>query len=101
MQRQFTIELRVDYADNEKNGVMKTAIAQCARHAYATACLLSDGQEPTVAVFSEDFFVGKEDIALMLDAVGEAMKDVKQSEAGVSQELLEAFNESKANGKHE
>ena len=90
-QRQFTIELRVDYADEEKNAIMNTQLARQARHLLATATLLSDGQTPTIAAFSEDFFVGKAEIDLMLDAIGEGVKDMKAGEDSVSQELLDAF----------
>ena len=90
-QRQFTIELRVDYADEEKNAIMNTQLARQARHLLATATLLSDGQTPTIAAFSEDFFIGKAEIDLMLDAIGEGVKDMKPGEDSVSQELLDAF----------
>ena len=90
-QRQFTIELRVDYADEEKNAIMNMQLARQARHLLATATLLSDGQTPTIAAFSEDFFVGKAEIDLMLDAIGEGVKDMKAGEDSVSQELLDAF----------
>ena len=65
MQRQFTIELRVDYADPAKNEPMKQALLKSARQIQATATLLSDGQKPDIAIFSEDFFVGKEVLDLM------------------------------------
>ena len=90
-QRQFTIELRVDYADEEKNAIMNMQLARQARHLLATATLLSDGQTPTIAAFSEDFFIGKAEIDLMLDAIGEGVKDMKPGEDSVSQELLDAF----------
>ena len=90
-QRQFTIELRVDYADEEKNVIMNMQLARQARHLLATATLLSDGQMPTIAAFSEDFFIGKAEIDLMLDAIGEGVKDMKAGEDSVSQELLDAF----------
>ena len=90
-QRQFTIELRVDYADEEKNAIMNMQLARQARHLLATATLLSDGQTPTIAAFSEDFFIGKAEIDLMLDAIGEGVKDMKAGEDSVSQELLDAF----------
>ncbi len=90
-QRQFTIELRVDYADEEKNAIMNMQLALQARHLLATATLLSDGQTPTIAAFSEDFFIGKAEIDLMLDAIGEGVKDMKAGEDSVSQELLDAF----------
>ena len=90
-QRQFTIELRVDYADEEKNAIMNMQLARQARHLLATATLLSDGQTPTIAAFSEDFFIGKAEIDLMLDAIGEGVKDMKAGEDSVSQELLDAY----------
>jgi hypothetical protein len=57
MQRQFTIELRVDFADSEKLGPLKQVLQQAARHAYATAQLISDNPKSTqIAIFSDDFF---------------------------------------------
>src|SRR5258708_17176205 len=46
MQRQFTVELRVDYADSAKNDAMKIALQAAARHIYATALLLADDVKP-------------------------------------------------------
>ena len=72
MQRQFTIELRVDYADSEKNAAIKTTLQQCARRAFATANLLADNPKATqVAIWSDDFFSGHEEIALLEDVLGE------------------------------
>ena len=72
MQRQYTLELRVDFADNEKNGAMKETLQQCARRAFATANLLADNPKATqVAIWSDDFFSGHEEIALLEDVLGE------------------------------
>jgi hypothetical protein len=86
MQRQFTIEVRVDYADADKNAVMKETLQACARHAYATAVLLNDGVKAQVAIFSDDFFSGHEEIMLLddtiqkgIDAVGGADEADKPS----------------------
>ena len=91
MQRQYTIELRVDYADVEKNPIMRKAMAQAARHVLATASLLSDGQEPKVVMFSDDFFTGHEEIPLMADVLGAAIDKHGGQETGVSDELLKAM----------
>lgn len=88
MQRQFTIELRVDYADPAKNEPMKQALLKSARQIQATATLLSDGQKPDIAIFSEDFFVGKEVLDLM-----QYVKTTDGDEEGVSSELLAAMKE--------
>jgi hypothetical protein len=88
MQRQFTIELRVDYADPAKNEPMKQALLKSARQIQATATLLSDGQKPDIAIFSEDFFVGKEVLDLM-----QYVKTTDGDEEAVSSELLAAMKE--------
>lgn len=93
MQRQFTIELRVDYADNGKNEAMRIAVAQAAQHIYAKANMLKDSQKPQIAAFSDDWFSGREEIEVIpgtiqqgLDAIGEAT-----AEDAPSAELLAAF----------
>ncbi len=94
MQRQFTIELRVDYADNDKNEVMRKALQHAARHVYATAVLLADGIKPQVAVFSDDFFSGHEEIKLMDDVIQQGLDETVETapEGGdtISSELLSA-----------
>lgn len=95
MQRQFTVELRVDYADNDKNEIMRKALQHAARHVYATAVLLSDGVTPQVAVFSDDFFSGHEEIKLMDDVIqnGLEVTDMAGTEETVSSELMSAMRE--------
>ncbi len=63
----FTIELRVDYSDEEKNDVIKEAIKVAAKHVYTTALLISEKRKPQVAVHSSDFFAGTEEIELADD----------------------------------
>lgn len=98
MQRQFTIELRVDYADPEKNAAIKTTLQQCARRAFATANLLADNPKATqVAIFSDDFFSGHEEIALLEDVLGEVNDDNVNSDevtgGAVSSELMGALKD--------
>jgi aminopeptidase N len=91
MQRQFTVELRVDFADPDKLPAMKKVLQQAARHAFATAQLISDNPKLTqIAIYSDDFFSGHEEIKLLddaiqegLDATGEALPDAAE---GVSAE---------------
>jgi hypothetical protein len=74
MQRQFTIELRVDFTDPEKLPALKKVLQQAARHAYATAQLISDNTKLTqVAIFSDDFFSGHEEIKLLDDTIAEGL----------------------------
>lgn len=92
MQRQFTIEIRVDYADNGKSDVMKKAMQQAARHVYATATLLADGVRPQVAVFSDDFYTGHEEIALLEDTITKGIEAIQATDEQevISAELLGA-----------
>jgi hypothetical protein len=96
MQRQFTIELRVDYADSEKNIEMKKALQHCARHALATAALLADGVKPQVAIFSDDFFSGNEEIRLLDDEIQQGLDGLDgtavEEGSGFSSELMDAVS---------
>jgi hypothetical protein len=87
------MELRVDYADNEKNETMRNALQAAARHVYATAVLLNDGVKPQIAIFSDDFFSGHEEIQLLEDTIAKGLGEVGQAEAQdkPSQELLDAL----------
>jgi hypothetical protein len=77
MQRQFTIELRVDFADPEKLGPLKQVLQQAARHAFATAQLISDNPKSTqIAIFSDDFFSGHEEIKLLDDVIQQGLDQV-------------------------
>ncbi len=96
MQRQFTVELRVDYADPDKNEVMKKALQAAARHMYATAVLLSDsGMKPEIMLCSDDFFSGNEELKLIEDTIQQGLDETNlPDEAPVSDELLAAVRDS-------
>jgi hypothetical protein len=95
MQRQFTIELRVDFADADKLGPMRQVLQQAARHAFATAQLISDNPKSTqIAIFSDDFFSGHEEIKLLDDVIQQGL-DQQGEESGseeISSELMGAAN---------
>jgi hypothetical protein len=94
MQRQFTIELRVDFADPEKLGPLKQVLQQAARHAFATAQLISDNPKSTqIAIFSDDFFSGHEEIKLMDDTIQQGLDAIGETSGSVdvSDEMAEAF----------
>jgi len=94
MQRQFTIELRVDFADQEKLVSMKQVLQQAARHAFATAQLISDNPKTTqIAIYSDDFFTGHEEIKLMDDTIQQGLDDTGETTSGsdaISSELMGA-----------
>lgn len=93
MQRSFHIELRVDFADPEKLEPLKQVLQQAARHAYATAQLISDNPKSTqIAIFSDDFFSGHEEIKLLDDTIQQGLDDVGDTSGSeeVSSELAAA-----------
>lgn len=85
MQVQITIELRVDFDDQDKYAVLVAAAKKSAKHIYATACLLNDKVKPQIACYSEDFFSPVQEIDALKDdiAEGEALMEghgIKSSE---------------------
>lgn len=95
MQRQFTIELRVDFADRDKLVELKQTLLQCARHAYTTAQLLSDTPKTTdIAIFSNDFFSPPEEIKLLDDLIAKGIVDTNMQDTpdvdSISAELAKA-----------
>jgi len=96
MQRQWTIEARADFADQEKNDAITEAVRRAAVHINATIALLADGIKPQVVAFSDDFFAGHEDIALLEDKLGKALADHSEAageEAPVSDEIMQAMRD--------
>lgn len=97
-QVQWTIEVRADFSDKEKNDVITRIVKSAAKHLHANCALLADGQRPQIAVFSDDFFIGREEIELLEDEIGNAIAaegatgtagEAPDGEA-ISDELLQA-----------
>lgn len=92
MQRQFTIEIRVDYEDAGKNDVMLKAMQMAAQHVYAQASLLADKVKPQIVVFSDDFMSETQQIALLDDTIGKGVQLLNNGEsddslAGMAEDL--------------
>jgi hypothetical protein len=99
MQRQYTIDLRVDFSDPNKNDDLRKAVARAARHVWTVAKLIADGQEPQIAAYSDDHFSGHEDISILDDVITKGLEELGEDvtgpvEEGISAELLEAARES-------
>lgn len=97
MMRQWTIEVRTDFADKGKNAVMQEAVRQAAVHIHATSILLADGQVPQVVAYSDDMMIGHNKIDLLYrekgDMLGEALKNNTSEDAGPSDEMLAALRD--------
>jgi hypothetical protein len=98
MQRQFNIELRVDFKDADKNDAIKKIATMAARHLYTNASLLADGIKPQIAVYSDDWFAGHEEVKLLDDLIndGKVMtgttEDVEKAENAIAADLIRAMN---------
>jgi len=99
MYRQFTMDIRVDFTDEDKLAMVREAVAACGRQVFATVSLIADGgSKPQIAIYSDDSFAGHEDISILentvqkgheeLAAVGAG--DTAPVEEGLSQEMLDA-----------
>lgn len=69
MMRLYTIEIRVDFKDEDKLPLFEKLIVQAGRHVYGQSALLGDGVKPEIVMHAHDFFKGHQDIALFDDAV--------------------------------
>ena len=95
MQRQFTMELRVDFADKDKLPVLIETFRQAACHVNATAQLISDNPKSTqIVVYSDDFFAGHQEIALLDDVIQQGLDAVGETSGSdtISDELAGAIN---------
>ena len=91
-QRQFTLELRVDYADNGKNAEMKQAVLRAGRHLLATAALLADGIKPEIVAYADDFFEGHTEISVLEDTIGRELAEEQQASEASNGSLASALS---------
>jgi flagellar biosynthesis regulator FlbT len=64
------IELRINFrSDTEatKKPALLSAAQMAAKHLYTTGLLLQDDREPTIALYTDDMFVGEQEIMLADD----------------------------------
>ena len=108
MQRQWNIEARADFADKEKNDLIPAAVRRAAVHINAeiTLLLMADGagQKSQVVAYSDDFFTGHAEIALLQDMLGDALTQHGSGETDatpVSDELIRAFAQAEQERKND
>lgn len=63
--RTYTVELRTDFDDPEKDKIVLEAAREMARTLLATASLLQDRRAPRIGFQCGDMFLGNEDIDIM------------------------------------
>ncbi len=97
MYRQFTMDVRVDFTDQDKLTAVRETMAALGRQAFATVSLIADkGSKPTIAVYSDDSFSGHEDISILENTVQKGHEQLAEAageavpEEAISQEMLDA-----------
>ena len=101
MYRQYTIDLRVDFTDQDKLDTVRHLIAAAGRDLYASVGMLADrGSEPQIAVYSSDSFAGCEDISILENTVQLGREELtavgaRSEDNGISEEMLEAMRDVK------
>lgn len=94
MQRTYTFEIRVDFADHEKNDAMERIMNDVAAYALANAAMLSDHAKPQVMLCSDDSYAGHSVIEFMPNRIKEGKELLGGGEdEGVSQEMLDALRQ--------
>jgi hypothetical protein len=93
MQKQWTIEARADFADQEKNEAITRTVQRAAALVSATISLLSDGVKPQVVAFCDDWFGNHEDIDLLAKSLGEDTPTELGKQEDVSDDLLQAIKD--------
>lgn len=79
VQRLFTIEISVDFRDEDKLPVFESIIQQAGQLVYAQSALLGDGVKPNIVMHAHCFFKGHQDIALFADGVAAGVEAVPES----------------------
>ena len=75
MQRQYTFELRVDFADKDKEVALKEVLLTFAHKALATAQLLSDIPKTTSAILHGDDFVHPKEEIMLYEGLADGLVD--------------------------
>lgn len=75
-QRSYTIEVRIDVADETKYEDFQKVMIQAGQLVYANAQLISGTTKPQIAVFSDDFFAGHNDIDIFTNSIAQGDKDL-------------------------
>lgn len=67
MRRTYTLEVKIDFDDESRHDQMRKVLREAGRSAYALAMLLADNRQPQIALRSEDFFEGTQEILIKDD----------------------------------
>ena len=67
MRKSITIELKYEGDTDTTNRVMRQAARDAAKILFTQAILVSSGRQPQIAVQSEDYFDGTEQIDIQVD----------------------------------
>lgn len=94
MQVQWTIQIRCDFKDQDKNLEIDKTVVEHTVRLLAMMQLLCDGQKPEACCFSDDFYHGQKHLKLQADTLLAAEAEYGDKVVGgeVSEELQAAVN---------
>lgn len=61
----YKIEIRVDFHDPEKDGIIQELVVETSRQLLSTAAIIADGAKPVIKVQKVPFFGRGEDIPIV------------------------------------
>ena len=64
----YRIELKIDFADDERHAILLDLAKQYARDFLASAMLLQDGRRPACVLHTDDTFIGMEEIDILTES---------------------------------
>jgi hypothetical protein len=63
--RTYTIDLKIDFEDNTRHEIATKMMRKAARNILTQSNLIADGRPPQVALRSEDFFEGTDELGVV------------------------------------
>lgn len=82
--RIYTIEIRVDFKNEENFPIFQQAVQQAAHMLYAQSDLLGEVIKPEMVVYSHDYFTGHKDIGLFDNDILKGVKAISSHDGAVS-----------------
>ena len=61
----YSLDLKIDFEDQTRHAMMEKLLRRLAKQVLTQATLLADGRQPQVALRSEDFFMGNDEIQVV------------------------------------
>ena len=67
----YKLELKVDFQDEDKYKIIEQQLERAAREILAVAVIIQEKRKPQIALHSEDFFKGNEELEIVSEEMAE------------------------------